>query len=154
MQNMAQMVVYDTKGRAYNAFYQEEAEGWLRISQPAFHDQYVIILKLQDSGTKAGRFLHATRFEYIRGRLVREMDLTPGASEVISIVAVDHKRQRLYYSATGVDEPSQRNLYSVSLDGNTQPECISCKVLTPEGEFLGGRTRGSGCVRLLRVIRA
>ena len=133
MQNMAQMVVYDTEGRAYNIFYQEEAEGWLRISPPVFHDQYVIILRLQDSGTKAGRFLHATRFEYIRGRLVKEMDLTPGASEVISIAAVDHKRQRLYYSATGVDEPSQRNLYSVSLDGNAKPECISCKVLTPEG---------------------
>lgn len=136
IQNIAQLVLYDTNGKANNVLYQEEPEGWLRVHPPVYHGQYAIILKPQDSGTEAGRFLHATRFEYRDGKLEGETDLTPGALEVISIAAVDHNRGKLYYAATAVDQPSQRNLYSVRLDGTEKPDCVSCRFVTPEGEFL------------------
>lgn len=135
MQNKAQLVLYDTKGNANNIYYEEETEGWLRIQSPLYHDQYVIIVKLQDSGTKAGRFLHATRFEYKNGALVDETDLTPGTNEVVSLLLVDHARSRLYYLGTELDKPSHKNLYSVRLGGTESPVCLSCELLTPEGKF-------------------
>ena len=136
MQNKAQIVLYDLRGNNSNIYYEEENEGWLRILPLVFHDEYVIIVKLQDSGTPAGRFQHATRFEYKDGKLVGEKDLTPGAKEVISILAVDHARKRLYYLGNELDEPSHRNVYSVQLDGNGAPVCLSCNVFSPEGKYL------------------
>ncbi|CAL7943995.1 unnamed protein product [Xylocopa violacea] len=133
VQNTAQIVLYDTKGNANNIYYEKETEGWLRIQPPLYHNQYVIVAKLQDSGTSAERFQHATRFLYKDGRLSDETDLTPGPSEVISILAVDHARERLYYLATEPDNPSHRNLYSVQFEGNEAPVCVSCNVITPEG---------------------
>lgn len=134
MQNKAQLVLYDTKGNANNIYYEEETEGWLRIQSPLYHNQYVIIVKLQDSGTKAGRFQHATRFEYRNGLLVDETDLTPGTNEVVSLLLVDHARNRLYYLGTELAKPSHKNLYSVQLEGNEPPVCLSCEILTPEGK--------------------
>ncbi|XP_076242870.1 venom dipeptidyl peptidase 4 isoform X2 [Calliopsis andreniformis] len=133
VQNIAQLVLYDTNGNANNILYQEEPEGWLRVHPPVYHKQFAVILKLQDSGTTAGRFLHVTRFEFRNGKLTRETDLTPGAAEVLSILSVDHARGRLYYAATGAGEPTQKNVYSVPLDGGEDPDCISCKYITPEG---------------------
>ncbi|XP_031771202.1 venom dipeptidyl peptidase 4 [Apis florea] len=133
VQNKAEIVVYDTKGNANNIYYEEETEGWLRIQPPLYHNQYVIIVKLQDSGTKAGRFLHATRFEYKNGVLRGETDLTPGTREVVSLLLVDHARSTLYYLGTELDKPSHKNLYSVQLAGDEPPICLSCQLLTPEG---------------------
>ncbi|XP_071876668.1 venom dipeptidyl peptidase 4 [Bombus fervidus] len=133
VQNKTQIVLYDLRGNNSNIYYEEENEGWLRILPLVFHDEYVIIVKLQDSGTPAGRFQHATRFEYKDGKLIGERDLTPGAKEVISILAVDHARKRLYYLGNELDEPSHRNVYSVQLDGNEAPVCLSCNVFSPEG---------------------
>ena len=136
VQNKAQIVLYDTKGNSSNIYYEEESKGWLRILPPVFHKEYVIIVKLQDSGTSAGRFQHATRFEYMAGKLIDETDLTTGAKEVISILAVDHVRGRLYYLGNEIGAPSQRNLYSVQLNGHEKPVCLSCNVVSPEGEYL------------------
>ncbi|KOC62680.1 Venom dipeptidyl peptidase 4, partial [Habropoda laboriosa] len=133
VQNKAQLVLYDTQGNVENIHYEHETEGWLRIQPPVYHNQYVIILKLQESGTEAGRFQHATRFVYKDGKLSDEKDLTPGPNEVMSILAVDHVRERLYYLGTTLDKPSHRNVYSVQLAGNAAPVCLSCNVLTPEG---------------------
>ncbi|CAK9799166.1 Venom dipeptidyl peptidase 4 [Anthophora quadrimaculata] len=133
VQNKAQLVLYDTQGKPENIHYEQETVGWLRIQPPVYHNQYVIILKLQESGTDAGRFQHATRFEYKDGKLTDEKDLTPGPNEVMSILAVDYVWERIYYLGTTLDEPSRRNVYSVQLSGNTAPVCVSCNVLTPEG---------------------
>nr|XP_031850173.1 venom dipeptidyl peptidase 4 [Nomia melanderi] len=133
VQNRAQLVRYDVAGNADNMLLQREDEGWLRIQPPVYHNQYAVVLKLQNTGTSAGRFVHATRYEYKLGRLIREKDLTPGSYEVISIVSLDHEREILYFIATGIDQPQQRNLYSVPLDGSDLPECVSCNVVSPEG---------------------
>lgn len=134
VQNKSLMVLYDVQGVASNVLYDEEPDGWLRIRAPLFHEKYAIVLKTQDSGTPAGRFLHATRFEYVDGRLTKGTDLTPGKTEVQAMLAIDHVRGRLYYLAAG-DEPSQRNLYSVNVDGTEKPVCVSCGVSTPEGNL-------------------
>lgn len=151
VQNKAEMVIYDTKGNANNIYYEEETEGWLRIQPPLYHDQYVIIAKLQDSGTRAGRFLHATRFEYKNGVLGGETDLTPGTREVVSLLLVDHARSRLYYLGTELDKPSHKNLYSVQLAGNEPPICLSCHLLTPEGKH--NVQQEFFLLRLNRVVR-
>lgn len=79
------------------------------------------------------------RYEYESGRFVSSVDLTPGPSEVHSILAVDSLRGKVYYLATAPGEPSQRNLYSVPLDASQKPTCISCELLTPEGEYSKSR---------------
>lgn len=133
VQNRSLLVRYDTNGQADNLLYKKEDEGWLRVHPPVYHNQYMVILESQNEKTPVGRFLHAILYEYKSGLLIRLKDLTPSASEVISIAAVDHAREILYYIATGVGQPSQRNLYSVPLDGSELPSCISCNIITPEG---------------------
>ncbi|XP_076375275.1 venom dipeptidyl peptidase 4 isoform X2 [Megalopta genalis] len=134
-QNRSILVRYETDGVPENLLFKVETEGWLRVHPPVYHDRYVVLLELQHTGSSpnVGRFVHAIRYRYMEGRLIWPKDLTPNSSEVISIVAVDHTRGILYYVATGVDRPSERNLYSVPLDGNEAPRCISCNIITPEG---------------------
>lgn len=74
------------------------------------------------------------RYEY-NDQLASPVDLTPGPSEVHSILKVDSKRGKVYYLATAPGQPTQRNLYSVPLDGSEKPTCISCEYVTPEGKF-------------------
>ncbi|XP_076290465.1 venom dipeptidyl peptidase 4 [Lasioglossum baleicum] len=133
VQNRSILVGYDTAGNADNLLYKEEAEGWLRVHPPVYHNRYAVILELQSEETPVGRFVHAILYENRSGVLIRLKDLTPSASEVISIVAVDHTKEILYYVATGVGQPSQRNMYSVPLDGSELPTCVSCSIITPEG---------------------
>jgi len=54
---------------------------------------------------------------------------------VHSILAFDSLKKVVYYLATAPGEPNQRNLYSVPLNASRKPTCISCELLTPEGEF-------------------
>lgn len=135
VQNKGVLVLYDTQGKASHIHYEEETEGWLRIHPPLYHNEYVIILKPQDIGTQAGRFLHPTRYVYNNGILTDEKDLTPKSGEVNAMLAVDHVRGRLYYLTTLLDMPSQRHLYSVQIDGTGEPFCVSCSQISPEGEF-------------------
>ncbi|XP_043264684.1 venom dipeptidyl peptidase 4 [Colletes gigas] len=142
VQTKAQTVYYSTGEIAFNDvetevldhMYQEELSGWLRILPSVFSNRYAIVLQLEDSGTDAGRFVHAIRFKYdTDGRLLSKRDLTPVAAEVMYIAAVNKQRGILYYVGTGVGKPTHRNLYSVPLDGSREPECVSCNVPTPEG---------------------
>ncbi|XP_076647427.1 venom dipeptidyl peptidase 4 [Halictus rubicundus] len=133
VQNRSILVRYDTAGNGEDLLYKVETKGWLRVHPPVYHNRYAVILELQNEETPAGRFVHAILYEYRFGQLIRLKDLTPSASEVISIVAVDHTREILYYIATGVGQPSQRNMYSVPLDGSELPTCVSCNIITPEG---------------------
>ncbi|XP_029160277.1 venom dipeptidyl peptidase 4-like, partial [Nylanderia fulva] len=73
------------------------------------------------------------RYKYEGGQFVASVDLTPGPSEVHAILAVDSRRGKVYYLGTAPGEPTQRNLYSVPLDASQKPTCISCELLTPEG---------------------
>lgn len=73
------------------------------------------------------------------------MDLTPGPSEVQSILAVDALKGVVYYLATAPGEPNQRNLYSVALNASEKPTCTSCGLLTPEGESSKSQMSANTC---------
>ncbi|XP_012223654.1 venom dipeptidyl peptidase 4 isoform X2 [Linepithema humile] len=133
VQNQSQLIMYDTQGTSSPILDEEETEGWLQPNHPTKAAGYALILQREDSNTSAGRFRHIIRYEYESGRFVSPVDLTPGPSEVHSILAVDLFRDRVYYLATAPGVPSQRNLYSVPLDASQKPTCVSCELLTPEG---------------------
>ncbi|KYN43954.1 Venom dipeptidyl peptidase 4 [Trachymyrmex septentrionalis] len=131
--NQSQMTMYDIQGDAKLVLSDEETEGWLQPNLPIRTRDYILLLRREPSGTSAGRFRHINRYEYKDGQFIMPLDLTPGPSEVHAILAADSPRGKVYYLATAPGEPSQRNLYSVPLDGSQKPTCISCKLLTPEG---------------------
>ncbi|XP_032666841.1 venom dipeptidyl peptidase 4-like isoform X2 [Odontomachus brunneus] len=133
VQNQSQLVIYDTQGTGKLIWYDEEREGWLQPNSPTKVGNYALLLRREDSGTSAGRFRHIVRYEHDGGQFTSPVDLTPGPSEVHSILAVDANRGRVYYLATAPGKPTQRNLYSVPLDVSQNPTCISCEQLTPEG---------------------
>lgn len=133
IQNKAQLVWYNLKGEIIKTMDMMEKEGWLDPKQIFFYDGVIYIRKLQPSGTEAGRFHHVTRYDDVMRETPMETDLTPGPSEVLAILAIDYVNRGIYYLASGPGEPSQRNLYYVPLDGSKEPTCISCNVLTPEG---------------------
>uniref|UniRef100_A0A348G603 Venom dipeptidyl peptidase 4 n=1 Tax=Odontomachus monticola TaxID=613454 RepID=A0A348G603_ODOMO len=133
VQNQSQLVFYDTQGIGKPIWYDEEREGWLQPNSPTKVGNYALLLRREDSGISAGRFRHIVRYEHNGGQFTSRVDLTPGPSEVHSILAVDASRGRVYYLATAPGKPTQRNLYSVPLDASQNPTCISCEQLTPEG---------------------
>ncbi|XP_018402470.1 PREDICTED: venom dipeptidyl peptidase 4-like [Cyphomyrmex costatus] len=133
VQNQSQMTMYSIQGDAKLVLSDEETEGWLQPNRPIRTRDYILLLRREPSGTSAGRFRHINRYEYKDGQFIMPLDLTPGPSEVHTILAADSPRGKVYYLATAPGEPSQRNLYSVPLDGSQKPTCISCKLLTPEG---------------------
>ncbi|RLU22782.1 hypothetical protein DMN91_005060 [Ooceraea biroi] len=133
VQNQSQLIMYDTKGGSNLILANEETEGWLQPNRPIKVGNHALLLRLEDSGISAGRFRHITRYEYEGGKFVSPVDLTPGPSEVHMILAVDSLKKIVYYLATAPGEPNQRNLYSVPLNGSQKPTCISCALLTPEG---------------------
>ncbi|XP_028049203.2 venom dipeptidyl peptidase 4 isoform X2 [Monomorium pharaonis] len=133
VQNQSQMMMYNIWGDAKSILYDEETKGWLRPNKPIRVGDYALLLRFEHSGTSAGRFYHINRYEFKDGQFVTPMDLTPGPSEVRTILAADLPRGRVYYLATAPGKPTQRNLYSVPLDGSQRPTCISCKLLTLEG---------------------
>lgn len=134
VQNQSQLIIYDTQDNTSKpVLYDEEIEGWLQPNRPIRVGDYALLLRWKDSGTNAGKFRHIDRYKYEGGQFVSSVDLTPGPSEVHSILAVDSRRGKVYYLATAPGEPTQRNLYSVPLDASQKPTCISCELLTPEG---------------------
>ncbi|XP_015601081.1 venom dipeptidyl peptidase 4 isoform X2 [Cephus cinctus] len=133
VQNVGQIVAYDVSGNETYLLTLNETEGWLEVPTPIIHDDYLILLSYQESGTAAGRFNHVTRYQLSNGVLSNETDMSPGTVAVTSLLGTDKINERIYYLATGSDEPSQRNLYSVPIKGDNEPTCISCNYLTPEG---------------------
>ncbi|KAK2581827.1 hypothetical protein KPH14_002294 [Odynerus spinipes] len=135
VQNKAQVVWYNLNGDIIKTIDLEEHEGWLEMKNLFFYDGVIYMRKFQPSGTDAGRFHHVVRYDDVIGQTPTETDLTPGLSEVQAILGIDYINGRIYYLATAPGKPSQRNLYSVPVDGSEEPTCISCNVLTPEGNF-------------------
>ncbi|XP_011871066.1 PREDICTED: venom dipeptidyl peptidase 4-like [Vollenhovia emeryi] len=133
VQNQSQLTMYDMQGDAKLVLYDEETEGWLQPNSPIKAGDYALLLRREDSGTGDGRFRHIVKYLNEDDQFIKPVDLTPGPSEVQTILAVDSSSGVVYYLATAPNEPSQRNLYSVPLDGSQKPTCISCELLTPEG---------------------
>ena len=84
-----------------------------------------------------GQFGHVTRFRYLNGVLDNEVDLTPSATWVHKIHGINEVKRVVYYTASPPGEPSQKQLYEVSLEvpkfSEPQSKCVSCELKSPEG---------------------
>ena len=114
-----------------------ETEGWVTPSELIYHNGYLIFLASQDSRTPAGKFIHITKFDLKKQNDAVEVDLTPGALNVLSILGIDKSTNKIYYLATAPGAPSQRNLYSVSVNQSGKPICHSCSHKSLEGILVG-----------------
>lgn len=130
VQNIAQIVSYRVNGKASYISTLKETEGWVSPSELIHHKGCLIYLASQDSGTPAGKFMHITKLHL---KKKSEVDLTPGASNVLSIVGIDESTSKIYYLATAPGAPSQKNLYSVSIFQSGNPICVSCNHTSLEG---------------------
>ena len=133
VQNTAQIISYDLDGKSSSILTMNEAEGWVTPSQLIYHNGYLIFLQNQDSGTPAGKFTHITKVNISDKNNPIQVDLTPGVSDVISVVAIDEYSNKIYYLATAPYKPSERHLYSVSIDKEENPTCNSCSFKSIEG---------------------
>ena len=122
--------------------HQEIHDGWLLDPEqtPILRDRFLLMIKPQYvSNSNLGTFPHLTRYDLLNGVLNKELDLSPGETTVLKIYGVNELKQIVYYSAVPPNEPSQKQLYSVSLQiqqGETPvPNCISCSLKTPEGKY-------------------
>lgn len=61
VQNESQLIMYDTKGNGSPILNNEETEGWLQPKRLIKIGNYALLLRMEDSGTTAGRFQHVTR---------------------------------------------------------------------------------------------
>ncbi|XP_043471588.1 venom dipeptidyl peptidase 4 isoform X2 [Leptopilina heterotoma] len=133
VQNISQIVTYDLNGKSTYILSLNEWNGWLSPSELFYHNKgYLISLANQDSRTSAGKFMHVTRLN-LKMTNNALIDLTPGTSNVLSIIGIDENTNRVYYLATAPELPSQRNFYSVSIIHNSEPICHSCDHKSPEG---------------------
>lgn len=137
VQNISQIVTYSTTGMWHPLHDQELSHGWLQnsVDPPILRDRFMLLIKPQSSGNpNLGTFQHITRFDLLNGNLNRELDLTPGNLTVHRVYGINELKRLIYFSATPGSEPSQRHLYSVSLQSdNPRPKCLSCDYVTPEG---------------------
>ncbi|XP_043288116.1 venom dipeptidyl peptidase 4-like [Venturia canescens] len=134
VQNAGSLVSYDTKGKKTELLKMAEEKGWLEVSERIlFHEDKLFIIKNQKTNIKEGKYEHVTSYEMVNGALTNERDLSPFSTSVQSLVKIDSKNGRIYYLATAPGEPSQKNLYSARVDGKGKPACVSCSLLTPEG---------------------
>ena len=142
IQNILQLVNYDTTGKSNYLLKLIEKKGWLEVPNPVVYDDKVLLLKYQETNTMDGRYNHLTRYDLINGSvLTNEKDLSPFPSTVHSLLGLDSTTRKIYYLAAAPGEPSQRNLYSTPVNRNERPTCISCSILTPEGNLTCGASK-------------
>lgn len=106
------------------------ANGWLDMTDdltPLDEDHYLALL-FKDEGLDVGSFKHVAKISINQSNSYTF--LTAGRREVMSINGIDRKRSRLYYTATGENEPGQRQLYSAGLEEESNKEasaqCLTC----------------------------
>lgn len=138
VQNVGELVSYDTRGKMNKLLNLAEDKGWLEVPDKILiHEDKILLIKNQETNRVEGKYEHVTSFQLVNGTLTNETDLSPFSFSVQSLLKIDSKYGIIYYLASAPGGPSQRNLYSVRVtDGNKKrPTCISCSLLTPEGNF-------------------
>ncbi|OXU21775.1 hypothetical protein TSAR_010761 [Trichomalopsis sarcophagae] len=142
LQNVSQLASYSLAGQWQPLLTQEVTDGWLLSAytgaSPIYYKGYVFLVEPQPIGNKSlGEFGHVTSYRLLNGVLDHELDLTPGATWVHALHGVNDVKRVLYYTASPPGQPSQKQLYEVSLDASKDvpatPKCLSCELKTPEG---------------------
>ncbi|KAJ9585651.1 hypothetical protein L9F63_002551, partial [Diploptera punctata] len=132
IQNSALTRIYTARTGVYDDVHRKtEYEGWLDVVTPLFDyygQKYVTILP-QPQGD-AGNYRQLTLVEVSTGI---EYAMSRGRSVVTAIYGWDYLNNIVYFQSTLEDQPSQRHVFSVAGDGSTDPICLSCNVVSPEG---------------------
>ncbi|KAJ8683546.1 hypothetical protein QAD02_019338, partial [Eretmocerus hayati] len=137
VQNISQVSTYNLNGMYLPLMSEEVSDGWLLYLKeaPLYHAGYALFLLPRSVGNKSvGSYGHLVRYRFLNGALDHELDLTPGTNWVQAVHGVNELKRVVYYCASPPDEPTQKQLYEVSIETqNPKPKCLSCNLRTPEG---------------------
>ncbi|XP_069698609.1 venom dipeptidyl peptidase 4-like [Periplaneta americana] len=139
VQNLGQLqVCVAATGVCQPTYQMSESSGWLDVVLPTFDatGARVVSVLPQPQGGGAGNYAQVTLFTRkvsLRDTMATGTALSWGRSVVTYIYGWDKINDIIYYQSTAEDLPAQRHVYSVPADGSTGPTCLSCNVLTTDG---------------------
>ncbi|XP_063788971.1 inactive dipeptidyl peptidase 10 isoform X2 [Pseudophryne corroboree] len=129
LQNISILTVCETTTGACTKKYEIVSDVWLskQNEEPVFSkdgNKFFLTVPVKQGGR--GEFHHIAMFNVqVKTDLVSIRHLTSGSWEVIKILAYDEPSQKLYFLSTE-DSPRGRQLYSVSIFGLLNRQCLSC----------------------------
>ncbi|XP_075037356.1 inactive dipeptidyl peptidase 10 [Mixophyes fleayi] len=129
LQNISILTVCETTTGACTKKYEIVSDVWLskQNEEPVFSkdgSKFFLTVPVKQGGR--GEFHHIAMFSVqVRTDQVSIRHLTSGSWEVIKILAYDEPSQKLYFLSTE-DSPRGRQLYSVSIFGLLNRQCLSC----------------------------
>ncbi|KAM5152547.1 inactive dipeptidyl peptidase 10 [Mantella aurantiaca] len=131
LQNISILTVCETTTGACSKKYEVVSDVWLskQNEEPVFSKdgtKFFMTVPVKQGGR--GEFHHIAMFTVqAKTDLVNIRHLTSGSWEVIEILAYDEPSQKLFFLSTE-DSPRGRQLYSVSIFGLLNRQCLSCRL--------------------------
>ncbi|XP_053553981.1 inactive dipeptidyl peptidase 10, partial [Bombina bombina] len=132
LQNVSILTVCETTTGACSKKYEITSEVWLskQNEEPVFSNdgnRFFLTVPVKQGGR--GEFHHIAMFNVQpKTDHVTVRHLTSGSWEVSKILAYDESSQKIYFLSTE-DSPRGRQLYSVSIFGLLNRQCLSCDLL-------------------------
>ncbi|OCT60873.1 inactive dipeptidyl peptidase 10 [Xenopus laevis] len=142
LQNISVLTVCETTTGACTKKYEVASEVWLsrQNEEPVFSkdgSKFFLTVPVKQGGR--GEFHHIAMFSVqARSDLVSTRHLTSGSWEVIKILAYDEPSQKLYFLSTE-DSPRGRHLYSVSIFGLLNRQCLTCDIAKDQCSYLSAK---------------
>ncbi|KAM4697616.1 inactive dipeptidyl peptidase 10 [Rhinophrynus dorsalis] len=142
LQNISILTMCETTTGACSKKYEVTSEVWLprQNEEPVFSkdgSKFFLTVPVKQGGR--GEFHHIAMFNVqAKSDLVSIRHLTSGNWEVIKILAYDEPSQKLYFLSTE-NSPRGRQLYSVSVFGLLNRNCLSCGLLRDECSYYSAR---------------
>ncbi|XP_073490684.1 inactive dipeptidyl peptidase 10 [Aquarana catesbeiana] len=142
LQNISILTVCETTTGACSKKYEVVSEVWLskQNEEPIFSKdgtKFFMTVPVKQGGR--GEFHHIAMFTVqAKTDLVSIRHLTSGSWEVIRILAYDEPSQKLYFLSTE-DSPRGRQLYSVSIFGLLNRQCLSCGLVRDQCSFFNAK---------------
>uniref|UniRef100_F6X7S8 Dipeptidyl-peptidase 10 (inactive) n=1 Tax=Xenopus tropicalis TaxID=8364 RepID=F6X7S8_XENTR len=153
LQNISVLTVCETTTGACSKKYEVASDVWLsrQNEEPVFSkdgSKFFLTVPVKQGGR--GEFHHIAMFSVqARSDLVSTRHLTSGSWEVIQILAYDEPSQKLYFLSTE-DSPRGRHLYSVSISGSLNRQCLTCNIAKEQCSYLSATFSPSNRHFLLR----
>nr|DBA19511.1 TPA: hypothetical protein GDO54_015338 [Pyxicephalus adspersus] len=142
LQNISILTVCETTTGACTKKYEVVSDVWLskQNEEPVFSKdgtKFFMTVPVKQGGR--GEFHHIAMFTVqakTDGVSIRH--LTSGSWEVIRILAYDEPSQKLYFLSTE-DSPRGRQLYSVSIFGLLNRQCLSCELARDQCSYFNAQ---------------
>ncbi|KAM4626590.1 inactive dipeptidyl peptidase 10 isoform 2-T2 [Discoglossus pictus] len=142
MQNISILTVCETTTGACSKKYEVTSEVWLpkQNEEPVFSNdgsRFFLTVPVKQGGR--GEFHHIAMFNVqSKSEHVNVRHLTSGSWEVSKILAYDEPSQKLYFLSTE-DSPRGRQLYSVSIFGLLNRQCLSCGLVGDQCTYFSAK---------------